>query len=173
MRFTKQNWTLGTNWSLNLEHEALSKFIWWQQLWLDVNLHRTLHQFFILHLFQHPRPHRWMRQRAESPPSTGTQRAAPFSEKDVWCQLSQCKLGKAPGPDGVSPTSLLIITTLWKAATIIQVPKEPQPTELNLYRPVALTSIIMKSWKSYTPSRQLLANNWTTSKLPTGPMGTP
>ncbi|KAI2656564.1 RNA-directed DNA polymerase from mobile element jockey [Labeo rohita] len=32
----------------------------------------------------------------------------------------------------------------WKTATIIPVPKKPCPSELNHYRPVALTSIIAK-----------------------------
>ncbi len=39
------------------------------------------------------------------------------------------------------------IPTLWKTTTIITVPKKPRPTDLNHYRPVALTSIIMTCLK--------------------------
>ncbi|KAK0143367.1 Retrovirus-related Pol polyprotein from type-1 retrotransposable element R1 [Merluccius polli] len=85
--------------------------------------------------------------------------------EDVHQQLRRCKTGKAPGPDGItgrllkncalelSPVlhslfneSLLTATVpnLWKTATIIPVPKKPRPSELNHYRPVALTSKIAK-----------------------------
>ncbi len=36
------------------------------------------------------------------------------------------------------------IPSIWKMSIIIPVPKKPRPTELNHYRPVALTSIIVK-----------------------------
>ncbi len=81
------------------------------------------------------------------------------------CQFSRCKLGKAPGPDGISAQVLkncaqelspifhslfsevyftATIPSIWKMSIIIPVPKKPRPTELNHYRPVALTSIIVK-----------------------------
>ena len=101
--------------------------------------------------------------RALPPPDP--EELAPFTEEEVRCQLSRCKPGKAPGPDG-TPARVLkacamelsqilhslfcqsyrtaTIPTLWKTTTIIPVPKKPRPTEPNHYRPTALTSIIMK-----------------------------
>ncbi|KAI2664123.1 RNA-directed DNA polymerase from mobile element jockey [Labeo rohita] len=89
----------------------------------------------------------------------------PFTEEDVQWQLARCKVGKAPGPDGI-PAKVLkccamelssifhsifwesyrtaIIPTLWKTSTITPVPKKPHPSEPNQYRPVALTPIVMK-----------------------------
>ena len=90
---------------------------------------------------------------------------APFTVEDVRRQLSRCKPGKSPGPDGIqarvfkecatelSPIMHAIfwesyrtasVPTLWKTSTVIPVPKKPRPSELNHYRPVALTSIAMK-----------------------------
>ncbi|KAG5852646.1 hypothetical protein ANANG_G00064730 [Anguilla anguilla] len=40
---------------------------------------------------------RWLR--ALPPPDP--EEMAPFTEEEVWRQLSQCKLAKAPGPDGI------------------------------------------------------------------------
>ena len=72
---------------------------------------------------------------------------------------------KAPGPDSVSPsvlkycadqlapvftnifnTSLELchVPACFKASTIIPVPKKAKVTGLNDYRPVALTSVVMK-----------------------------
>ncbi len=88
----------------------------------------------------------------------------PFTEEDVYHQLRRCKSGKAPGPDGISgrllktcamelapvlfslfsESILSHMPVLWKTSIIIPVPKKPRPTELNHYRPVALTSIIAK-----------------------------
>lgn len=37
--------------------------------------------------------------------------------------------------------------TLWKKSTIIPLPKKPRPSELNHYRPVALTPIASKCYE--------------------------
>lgn len=87
-----------------------------------------------------------------------------FTKRDVYHQLRSCKIGKAPGPDGItgrllktctlelSPvlfslyyeSLLLDIPTLWRTSIIIHVPKKPHPSEMNHYRLVALPSIITK-----------------------------
>uniref|UniRef100_A0A3B3I122 Reverse transcriptase domain-containing protein n=1 Tax=Oryzias latipes TaxID=8090 RepID=A0A3B3I122_ORYLA len=75
---------------------------------------------------------------------------------------------KAPGPDGISPATLkhcagelaavftdIFNTSLeschvpacFKRSTIVPVPKKPRITGLNDYRPVALTSVVMKSFE--------------------------
>ena len=96
------------------------------------------------------------------------EKPAPFTEEEVRHQLSRCKPGKAPGPDGI-PARVLktcamelseillslfcqsyrtaTIPTLWKTTTIIPVPKKPRPTEPNHYCPIALTSMIIKCLK--------------------------
>ncbi len=78
------------------------------------------------------------------------------------------KRRKAPGPDSVSPACLKTcadqlaptstqifnrslelceVPSCFKCSTIIPVPKKPQTTGLNNYRPVALTSVVMKSFE--------------------------
>ena len=75
-------------------------------------------------------------------------------------------MNKAAGPDCITPRTLKIfaneltpiftelfnislaretVPKTWKASTIVPVPKKPSPSELNDYRPVALTSVVMKS----------------------------
>uniref|UniRef100_A0A3P8NNR5 Reverse transcriptase domain-containing protein n=1 Tax=Astatotilapia calliptera TaxID=8154 RepID=A0A3P8NNR5_ASTCA len=75
---------------------------------------------------------------------------------------------KAPGPDGVSPATLrhcanelapvfsgifnsslqaCHVPACFKSSTMIPVPKKPRITGLNDYRPVALTSVVMKSFE--------------------------
>ena len=97
------------------------------------------------------------------PPDAPTQ--PPFTTVEVQQQLSRCKAGKAPGPDNIPAKVLKLcavelapplhsifwdsyrsasIPTIWKTSTIIPIPKKPRPSEPNHYRPVALTSIIMK-----------------------------
>jgi len=99
---------------------------------------------------------RWLRALRSPDPAEPD----PFTEAEVRRQLSRCKPGKAPGPDGIPATVLTICAselspilhslfcesyrTATIPATIIPVPKKPRPTESNHYRPVALTSIIMK-----------------------------
>ncbi|CAJ1079927.1 hypothetical protein NFI96_007151 [Xyrichtys novacula] len=81
-------------------------------------------------------------------------------------ELGRLCPGKAAGPDGVCPwllrdcaaelcqplhkifnLSLQLgrVTALWKTSCIVPVPKTKCPAELNDYRPVALTSHIMKT----------------------------
>ncbi len=78
------------------------------------------------------------------------------------------KRRKAPGPDGVSPAclkscadqlapiftqifnsslELCEVPSCFKRSTIIPVPKKPKITGLNDYRPVALTSVAMKTFE--------------------------
>ncbi len=94
-----------------------------------------------------------------------------ISEDDVRQVFKKNKRRKAPGPDGVSPACLKtcadqlapIFTKIFnrslelcevlscfkcfKCSTIIPVPKKPKITGLNDYRPVALTSVAMKSFE--------------------------
>ncbi|TWW59225.1 Transposable element [Takifugu flavidus] len=88
------------------------------------------------------------------------------SEQDVRRQFARLNPRKAPGPDGVSPSTLRhcaeeltpVFTDIFnsslescqvpaclKTSTIVPVPKKPWITGLNDYRPVALTSVVMKS----------------------------
>ncbi len=78
------------------------------------------------------------------------------------------KRKKAPGPDGVTPACLKTcadqlapiftkifnrslelckVPSCFKRSTIIPVPKKSKITGLNDYRPVALTSVVMKSFE--------------------------
>ncbi len=94
--------------------------------------------------------------------------AIQFSDDDVCQVFRKNKRRKAPGPDGVSPACLKIcadqlapiftqifnrslelceVPSCFKHSTIIPVPKKPKITGLNDYRPVALTSVVMKSFE--------------------------
>ncbi|TWW59874.1 hypothetical protein D4764_06G0014040 [Takifugu flavidus] len=87
-------------------------------------------------------------------------------EQDVRRQFARLNPRKAPGPDDVSPSTLRhcaeeltpVFTDIFnsslescqvpaclKTSTIVPVPKKPRITGLNDYRPVALTSVVMKS----------------------------
>ncbi len=92
--------------------------------------------------------------------------ALKISEDYVRQVFIKNKRRKAPGPDGVSPACLKtcadqlapIFTQIFNrslelcevpsCSTIIPVPKKPKITGLNYYRPVALTSVVMKSFES-------------------------
>ncbi len=94
--------------------------------------------------------------------------ALQISEDDVCQVFRMNKRRKAPGPDGVSPACLKTcadqlgpiftqifnrslelceVPSCFKRSTIIPVPKKPKITGLNDYRPVALTSVAMKSFE--------------------------
>ncbi len=81
-------------------------------------------------------------------------------EDDVRQVFKKNKRSKVPGPDGVSPAclkscadqlapifTLCEVPSCFKRSTIIPVPKKPKITGLNDYRPVALTSVAMKSFE--------------------------
>ncbi|KAL1282558.1 hypothetical protein QQF64_001361 [Cirrhinus molitorella] len=91
-----------------------------------------------------------------------------ISENDVCQVFRKNKRKKAPGPDGVTPVCLKTcadelapifsyifnrslemceVPACFKRSTIIPIPKKPKITGLNDYRPVALTSVVMKSFE--------------------------
>ena len=84
---------------------------------------------------------------------------------EVRCYFSKLNIKKACGPDGLSGRVLkycadqlclvfarlftwalrdCVVPTLWKNSTICPVPKNNKPKSMNDYRPVALTSLVMK-----------------------------
>ena len=86
--------------------------------------------------------------------------------KKVTGELRRLRPRKAAGPDGVCPRLLKAcaeelgeplqhlfnlslqlgkVPTLWKTSCLIPIPKKPHPSELNDFRPVALTSHICKT----------------------------
>lgn len=91
-----------------------------------------------------------------------------IQERDVNKLLKKLNPRKAPGPDAVSPSTLRhcadqlspVFTNIFntslaecavpaclKTSTIIPVPKKQRITGLNDYRPVALTSVVMKTFE--------------------------
>ncbi|KAI3370887.1 hypothetical protein L3Q82_007398 [Scortum barcoo] len=97
---------------------------------------------------------------------TSTQSSPLITTDQVRGQLRKLRPRKAAGPDKVCPRllktcaaelgeplqrifnlSLQIgrVPTLWKTSRIIPVPKKNRPSELNDFRPVALTSHLMKT----------------------------
>ena len=102
------------------------------------------------------------------------------TEMGVRLELERLCSGKAAGPDGVCPRllkdcaaqlcqplqrifnlSLQLgrVPALWKTSCIVPVPKIKCPAELNDYRPVALTSHIMKTLERLL-LRRLKLNLW-------------
>ncbi|XP_062852418.1 GDNF family receptor alpha-like [Trichomycterus rosablanca] len=89
-----------------------------------------------------------------------------INERDVNRLFKKQKVRKAPGPDGISPSTLkhcsnqlaptfthifnrslelnCSLPSCFKTSTIIPVPKKTNISGLNDYRPVALTSVVMK-----------------------------
>ncbi len=105
-----------------------------------------------------------------SPPATplSPTPALQIREDDVHQVFKKNKRRKVPGPDGVSPAclkscadqlapiftqifnrslELCEVPSCFKRSTIIPIPKKPKITGLNYYRPVALTSVAMKSFE--------------------------
>ncbi len=90
------------------------------------------------------------------------------SEDEVRRALKRVNIRKAAGPDGITGQVLRscavqlaglftstfneslatsVVPTSFKKSIIIPVPKNNKPSCLNDYRPVALTSIVMKVWR--------------------------
>ncbi len=88
-----------------------------------------------------------------------------LSEVEVWRELRRVNVRKAAGPDGITGRVLMscadqlaglftsifneslatsVVPTSFKKSVIIPVPKNSKPSCLNDYRPVALTSTVMK-----------------------------
>uniref|UniRef100_A0A6I8QMV9 Reverse transcriptase domain-containing protein n=1 Tax=Xenopus tropicalis TaxID=8364 RepID=A0A6I8QMV9_XENTR len=103
-----------------------------------------------------------------------------ISEYDVRRAFKRVNPRKAAGPDGISgrvlracadqlapvfteifniSLSQSVIPTCFKESIIVPVPKKPLPTSLNDYRPVALTSVVMKCF-------ELLVRDFIISSLP-------
>ncbi|KAI2646658.1 putative RNA-directed DNA polymerase from transposon BS [Labeo rohita] len=101
-------------------------------------------------------------------PPTVSQPALKICEGDVCKVFRKQKIRKAKGPDSVSPAclkacsvqlssiftlifnrslELCIVTSSFKCSTTILIPNKPKITGLNDYRPVALTSVVMKSFE--------------------------
>nr|XP_049618287.1 uncharacterized protein LOC125993625 isoform X4 [Syngnathus scovelli] len=104
-------------------------------------------------------------------PTLSLAEAAPalqIREEEVRRMFRRQKIRKAPGPDGVSPSCLKVcaeqlaptfarifnrslelceVPSCFKSSTIVPVAKKPAITGMNDYRPVALTSVVMKSFE--------------------------
>ncbi len=91
-----------------------------------------------------------------------------FDEQSVVQCLKKCKPKKSPGPDNISGHLLKTcaeqlgpifnhifnlslaqqrLPSLWKQSTVVPVAKNSNPKSLNDFRPVALTSLIMKRFE--------------------------
>lgn len=117
-----------------------------------------------------------------------------FCEEDVHQLFEKQKAGKAPGPDGVSCSCLKAcndqVTPVFKKTfnrllelcgvptyfTIIPIPKKATITGLNDYKPVALISVVMKSFKRLVLTKAItnpLLNPCIPHTRPTGGPWTP
>lgn len=93
-----------------------------------------------------------------------------FTVEEVRVELGRLRPCKAAGPDGVSPRLLKEcraqlasplqilfnlslhsgkVPALWKTSCLVPLPKVVRATEVNQYRPVALTSHIMKTLERF------------------------
>ncbi|KAK3507224.1 hypothetical protein QTP70_011003 [Hemibagrus guttatus] len=160
-----------------------------QQLADDLNVFYCRFEKPSLTLFTHPDLHP---SHPLTPPANplclppATQNILKFCEEDMFWVFKKQKTRKAPGPDGVSPACLKVCTDqlapiftqifnrslvqcevphCFKCSTIIPVPKKPKISGLNDYRPVALTSVVMKSFESLRIDRRL--NSWLSGAVST------
>ena len=137
----------------------------------DVERANQLNLFF--NRFDQPQPFTPLNTAAPThlPPlaaiSTAEDTAPPkITTAQVCGELKRLRPRKAAGPDGVPPRLLKTcarelahplqrifnlsleegrVPHLWKTSCIVPVPKKPHPGEMNDFRPVALTSHVMKT----------------------------
>ena len=109
------------------------------------------------------------RHEQHGPGDLGSHTATPspliLTTEQVKCQLAKTNTRKAAGPDNINSRVLKVgaeqlavpfthlfnlslrtgrVPRLWKSSCIVPVPKKSRPSVLNDYRPVALTSQVMK-----------------------------
>ncbi|KAI3366018.1 hypothetical protein L3Q82_009846 [Scortum barcoo] len=108
----------------------------------------------------------YLRTRCSSPPPPPSPNLFTPTVDQVRTQLKKIKARKATGPDGISSRllrdcadqlcqvvcyifnlslSLERVPVLWKTSCVVPVPKTSRPKEPNHFRPVALTSHLMKA----------------------------
>ena len=73
--------------------------------------------------------------------------------KDVW--VLRIKNGPVFQPLFKQSVDIGVIPPIWKTSIVVPVPKMSSPSELNHFRPVALTSIDMKCFERLILSRIL------------------
>ena len=99
-----------------------------------------------------------------------------ITTEEVIKYFKCCKIGKASGPDGICNRILKycahdfapvftdifnfclrkgILPDNWKLSSITPLPKKPNPQSNNDYRPIALTSVIMKCFERIMKARIL------------------
>lgn len=117
---------------------------------------------------------RFERNEPESHPIPQDTNSETFTFDEVYKTLSRCKSGKAAGPDNIQSIVLSRcaseltpifhelfnkcvnsghIPTIWKKSEIVPVPKKTNAKELNDFRPIALTSVIMKCFEHLIKNR--------------------
>ncbi|KAL0167324.1 hypothetical protein M9458_039168, partial [Cirrhinus mrigala] len=133
---------------------------------VNQQLAEDLNEFYCRFETPHTRSDHPLTQPLTPPTNPFSPPPALQTEEDVHQVFRKNKRRKAPGPDGVTPACLKTcanqlapifsqifnrslklceVPSCFKCSTIIPVPKKPKITGLNDYRPVALTSVIMKS----------------------------
>ncbi|KAI3363582.1 hypothetical protein L3Q82_011589, partial [Scortum barcoo] len=127
-----------------------------------LTIHQHLHHLWGSH---HPPPSPPSLQCSSPPPPPSPNLFTPTVDQ-VRTQLKKIKARKATGPDGISSRllrdcadqlcqvvcyifnlslSLERVPVLWKTSCVVPVPKTSRPKEPNHFRPVALTSHLMKA----------------------------
>jgi len=92
-----------------------------------------------------------------------------FDEMSVLKVFKGCNVKKSPGPDKIGGRLIKVcaeqlapvfcnvfqrtlalqrVPKLWKEATVVPVPKTTRAVTLNDFRPIALTSLIMKCFEN-------------------------